>query len=360
MFPDAIADRATSVAVARRRRGRDADRPTLLGRVLPVARSRLSRGPRARPRAAPGPPRGRRRASRQAGPRATRAKPGLPRDRRRRPLSGSAGRRDSRALDGRRSSTSPSEARRAPGAPVCASPIAHSVITGAGSGFGRAIAIELSRRHGHLVLADVDLASTEETAAPGDGRRSLVHPAVRCDVTQLADVEALASGCEGTVDLVVNNAGVASAGLVGELPIEDSRWDARRRPLRSDRRLPRLRAAATGAGAGSRAQRRVGRRHRVVAADGRIQRCQGRRYRPLRDARRGARGYVGRRYCSSSRSFRPTSRGAGDSSTRSRGSRRSASSTTARRPRPSRAQRWCRSSGAATRSRWPTRVGFGG
>ncbi len=48
--------------------------------------------------------------------------------------------------------------------------------------------------------------------------------ALACDVTKLADVEALAAACEGPVDLVINNAGVSSGGLVGELPIADWRW----------------------------------------------------------------------------------------------------------------------------------------
>ena len=101
---------------------------------------------------------------------------------------------------------------------------ARSIVTGAGSGFGRAIAVELSRRQGHLVLADIDLASTEETARLATAAGAASTQVVRCDVTRLDEVEALASACEGTVDLLVNNAGVASAGRVGELPIEDWRW----------------------------------------------------------------------------------------------------------------------------------------
>jgi short-subunit dehydrogenase len=101
---------------------------------------------------------------------------------------------------------------------------ARSVITGAGSGFGRALALELARRSSHLVLGDIDVASCEESArlALAAGARSV--RTVRSDVTRLEDVEALAAACDGPIDLVVNNAGVASGGPIGVLPIETWRW----------------------------------------------------------------------------------------------------------------------------------------
>jgi NAD(P)-dependent dehydrogenase (short-subunit alcohol dehydrogenase family) len=40
----------------------------------------------------------------------------------------------------------------------------HCVITGAGGGFGRALALELAGRKAHLVLSDVDLRGAEESA----------------------------------------------------------------------------------------------------------------------------------------------------------------------------------------------------
>ena len=104
-----------------------------------------------------------------------------------------------------------------PRAPRC-------VITGAGSGFGRALALELSSRAAHLVLSDVDLPSAREAAQAASASGATDVRVLRCDVTRLEDVLALADQCEGSVDLVVNNAGVASAGLVGELPIDDWRW----------------------------------------------------------------------------------------------------------------------------------------
>jgi NAD(P)-dependent dehydrogenase (short-subunit alcohol dehydrogenase family) len=97
-----------------------------------------------------------------------------------------------------------------------------AVVTGAGSGLGRALCHEIARRGGRVVASDVDLDAARGTAA-GHAR---MH-AVACDVTRLDDVERLADESErllGGLDLVVNNAGVAVGGEVGDVPIADWRW----------------------------------------------------------------------------------------------------------------------------------------
>jgi NAD(P)-dependent dehydrogenase (short-subunit alcohol dehydrogenase family) len=102
-----------------------------------------------------------------------------------------------------------------------------AVVTGAGSGLGRALCLALARRRGRLVVSDIDLGAAEETArlcreaGAGDGGDVV---AVRCDVASLAEVEQLrdrALEALGGVDLVVNNAGVGVGGEVGETPIAD-------------------------------------------------------------------------------------------------------------------------------------------
>jgi NAD(P)-dependent dehydrogenase (short-subunit alcohol dehydrogenase family) len=100
----------------------------------------------------------------------------------------------------------------------------YCIITGAGGGFGRALAVELGRRGARMLLSDVDVKGVEETASLATGAGALGVRAMRCDVTKLDDVKALAASAERPVDLVVNNAGVSSAGRVGELPVEDWRW----------------------------------------------------------------------------------------------------------------------------------------
>ena len=95
------------------------------------------------------------------------------------------------------------------------------VVTGAGSGLGAALCDVLAARGAQIVAADLDLANATATAA-----RCGAH-AVQCDVTDLAAVERLADEAErlmGGVDTIVNNAGVAVVGQVGEVPIADWRW----------------------------------------------------------------------------------------------------------------------------------------
>lgn len=100
---------------------------------------------------------------------------------------------------------------------------ARAVITGAGSGLGRALCLELARRHGRILLSDKNLPAAEETAHQVEqaGGKALV---LACDVTQPEQMEALAEHAFtqlGGVDLLVNNAGVAGAGAVGELPLAE-------------------------------------------------------------------------------------------------------------------------------------------
>lgn len=105
---------------------------------------------------------------------------------------------------------------------------AAAIVTGAGSGIGRAFSLELARRGGRIVCADTNLAAAQETVAliQADG---CAATAVRCDVSVLAEVEALAAAAErwfdGPVDLVINNAGVGAGGSrVGETSMDDWQW----------------------------------------------------------------------------------------------------------------------------------------
>jgi NAD(P)-dependent dehydrogenase (short-subunit alcohol dehydrogenase family) len=83
--------------------------------------------------------------------------------------------------------------------------------------------VELGARGAKVLVSDVDRAAAEETARLVGAR---AH-AMQCDVSKLADVEALAKEADrllGGVDLVINNAGVAVGGRVGEVPMADWEW----------------------------------------------------------------------------------------------------------------------------------------
>lgn len=101
-----------------------------------------------------------------------------------------------------------------------------AVITGAGSGLGRALALDLSGRGASVVVSDIDLASAEQTAGlvRAQGTRAEVIP---CDVTDRDAVFGLVDETErrlGGIDFLANNAGVAVGGPFDEISIEDWRW----------------------------------------------------------------------------------------------------------------------------------------
>jgi NAD(P)-dependent dehydrogenase (short-subunit alcohol dehydrogenase family) len=101
-----------------------------------------------------------------------------------------------------------------------------AVITGAGSGLGRALALDLAKRGASLIVSDIVLPSAEDTAelVRQQGARA---EAVRCDVTDRDAVFALVDETErrlGGIDLIANNAGVAIGGPFDEISIEDWRW----------------------------------------------------------------------------------------------------------------------------------------
>lgn len=98
---------------------------------------------------------------------------------------------------------------------------ADAVVTGAGSGIGRGFALEIARRGGRVVCADIDDVTAKETADL-IGARAMPY---LCDVSDgdaVADMADAAQEWFGKpVDLVVNNAGIGAGGVVtGDLPLE--------------------------------------------------------------------------------------------------------------------------------------------
>jgi NADP-dependent 3-hydroxy acid dehydrogenase YdfG len=101
-----------------------------------------------------------------------------------------------------------------------------AVVTGAGSGIGRALARQLNQEGCDLYLSDVDEAKLAETADLLECREA----AVDTRVLDVADKHAVHSwardidGWRGRADIVVNNAGVAYVATAAESDYEHLEW----------------------------------------------------------------------------------------------------------------------------------------
>lgn len=98
-----------------------------------------------------------------------------------------------------------------------------AVVTGGGSGIGRAISLLFAREGARVAILDVAEEGAQETAreaASSGGHITFRH----CDVSVQADVEAAFSAVEaelGPVQVLVNNAGVSHVGTVETTSEED-------------------------------------------------------------------------------------------------------------------------------------------
>jgi butyryl-CoA dehydrogenase len=101
-----------------------------------------------------------------------------------------------------------------------------AAVTGAGSGIGRALSIELARRGAHVALSDVDTEGLAETVAACEGHGVKVTSAA----VDVADRSAVHDWAEQVVDehgrcnLIVNNAGVALSATVESMTYDDLDW----------------------------------------------------------------------------------------------------------------------------------------
>jgi NAD(P)-dependent dehydrogenase (short-subunit alcohol dehydrogenase family) len=93
-----------------------------------------------------------------------------------------------------------------------------AVVTGAGSGMGKASVAVFVREGAKVVAADLSGAEQDTAAEVGADVQ-----AVHCDVTKEDDVEALvaaAVGAFGRVDVVCNVAGIADAAMIADVTME--------------------------------------------------------------------------------------------------------------------------------------------
>lgn len=97
-----------------------------------------------------------------------------------------------------------------------------AIVTGAGSGIGRAIAHRFAGVGATVVAADLDLAGAEETATSFPERIVPLY----VDVTEEASVQALVRATLerfGQIDILVNNAGIGTTKDIVETDLEE--WE---------------------------------------------------------------------------------------------------------------------------------------
>lgn len=105
---------------------------------------------------------------------------------------------------------------------------AYAVVTGAGSGIGRSFALELAKRGGSVICADINLAAAQATAKQIEYQFATAAFALQCDVGVAEQVQQLAEQSEQLlghpVTLLVNNAGVGLGGKFDEVSLADWQW----------------------------------------------------------------------------------------------------------------------------------------
>lgn len=100
-----------------------------------------------------------------------------------------------------------------------------AIVTGAGQGIGEAIARRFAAEGAHVVVAEINEAIGEATAAALRDETGTKARFVHCDVADARSVEAMVAETTGTLgvpDILVNNAGIAVFG--DPLEITDADW----------------------------------------------------------------------------------------------------------------------------------------
>jgi 3-oxoacyl-[acyl-carrier protein] reductase len=100
-----------------------------------------------------------------------------------------------------------------------------AIVTGAGQGIGRGIALKLAEKGADVVVSDINVETATQTAEEVEtwGHRAL---ALETDVSKRDEVEEMVAATLeefGKVDILINNAGIARSGTL--LKISNEAWD---------------------------------------------------------------------------------------------------------------------------------------
>jgi len=100
-----------------------------------------------------------------------------------------------------------------------------ALVTGSGSGIGKAIALGLAREGVNIAVNDVNLAAAEDTASEiaAMGSRSMAIQANVADETEVKKMVERLVAEWGGIDILVNNAGTSSTLLIEDM--EKAEWD---------------------------------------------------------------------------------------------------------------------------------------
>ena len=101
-----------------------------------------------------------------------------------------------------------------------------ALVTGAGSGIGREIALELARKGARVIAVDID-ADTAEKTAVACAEIGVEAFGETCDVADIEAMRALADrvhDAHGPLGVLVNNAGVGMSARFTDMTIDDWHW----------------------------------------------------------------------------------------------------------------------------------------
>ncbi len=95
------------------------------------------------------------------------------------------------------------------------------VVTGAGSGIGRATALAFAQRGARVVVADRDIDTARRTVELARGARATAHQVDVADGAAMEEFAGRVAAEHGVPDVVVNNAGIGMAGSFADTTVAD-------------------------------------------------------------------------------------------------------------------------------------------